>query len=79
MEIQQEISLELNKARIGNIEKVLIDRLEGDYFVGRSQFDSPEVDNEVLIPKDSAYLRVGDFAQIKINEANEFDLIGEIA
>jgi ribosomal protein S12 methylthiotransferase len=77
MELQQEISSELNQQKIGNTFKVLIDRKEGNYFIGRTEFDSPEVDNEVLIPADKNYLRIGDFALIKITSAEEFDLIGE--
>jgi ribosomal protein S12 methylthiotransferase len=77
MEIQQEISSELNQQKIGKTFKVLIDRKEGNYFIGRTEFDSPEVDNEVLIPADKNYLRVGDFALIKITSAEEFDLLGE--
>lgn len=76
MEIQQEISSELNQKKVGQVFKVLIDRKEGNYFIGRTEFDSPEVDNEVLIPADKNYLRIGDFAQVKITSAEEFDLIG---
>jgi ribosomal protein S12 methylthiotransferase len=78
MNIQSEISYELNQEKVGKVFKVLIDRAETDYFVGRTEFDSPEVDNEVLIDKKSNYVRVGDFAQIKITEANHFDLFGEV-
>jgi len=56
---------------------VLFDRAEGDYFIGRTEFDSPEVDNEVLVPKDQ-YVRIGDFAHVKINRAEEFDLYGDL-
>lgn len=78
MEIQREISLEMNQARVGESYKVLIDRVEGGFFVGRTEFDSPDVDNEVLIPlTNDAYARVGDFAWVKINDAQEFDLFGE--
>ncbi len=76
MEIQQQISLEINTSRIGTIEKVLIDRIEGDYYIGRTQYDSPEVDNEVLIPLSSAKLVVGSFADVKIEDADFFDLVG---
>jgi ribosomal protein S12 methylthiotransferase len=77
MEVQQGISATLNQAKVGNTFKVLIDRKEGDYFIGRTEFDSPEVDNEVLVKADnSTYLRIGDFAQIKIEKAEEFDLYG---
>jgi ribosomal protein S12 methylthiotransferase len=79
MEAQSHISLELNEAKVGKTFKVLIDRIEGDYYIGRTEFDSPEVDNEVVVPKAQGYLRVGDFAEIKITSAEHFDLIGEIA
>ncbi len=79
MAVQQDISLEINQGRVGQTLPVLIDRKEGGYWVGRTQYDSPEVDNEVLIPADTAYLRQGDFAQIRITEAAEFDLYGQVA
>ena len=69
---------ELNQKKIGQTYKVLIDRKEGQYFVGRTEFDSPEVDNEVLIPAKGIYLATGHFAQIKITEASEFDLYGTV-
>lgn len=78
MGIQQDISYRKNDARIGKSYKVLIDRKEGQYFVGRTEFDSPEVDNEVLIPAKGKYLRVGDFAQILVEDATDFDLIGKV-
>lgn len=74
MALQQDISYELNQARIGQQYKVLIDRKEGDYFIGRTEYDSPEVDNEVLIPASGIYLRRGDFVQVEITDAAEFDL-----
>ena len=77
MELQQGISAELNQAKIGNTYKVLFDRKEGGYFIGRTEFDSPEVDNEVLIPA-SQFVRLGDFANVKINNAEEFDLYGDL-
>jgi len=77
MEMQQNISLELNQLKIGKTFKVLVDRVEGDYFIGRTEFDSPEVDNEVLI-KRSTKLKIGEFYSVKINEADDFDLYGEI-
>ncbi len=77
MEMQEQISLELNQQKIGRVFKVLIDRVEGGQFIGRTEFDSPEVDNEVLISAKEHFLRVGDFAQIKITSATEFDLTGE--
>jgi ribosomal protein S12 methylthiotransferase len=78
MELQQGISEELNQKKVGNTYKVLFDRKESGYFVGRTEFDSPDVDNEVLVSADE-YLRLGDFAQIEIKSASEFDLYGEIA
>ena len=77
MEIQQDISLEINGQRVGKTEKVLIDRLEGDYYVGRSQYDSPEVDDEILIPANQE-LETGKFYLVKITQADYFDCYGEI-
>ncbi len=68
MELQQGISLELNEAKVGQTYKVLFDRKESGYFVGRTQYDSPEVDNEVLVPATNAYVRLGDFANVKITD-----------
>jgi len=76
MELQQSISLEINQEKMNKTLKVLIDRKEGDNFIGRTENDSPEVDNEVLINARDHYLRVGDFADIKIIDATDFDLIG---
>jgi len=78
MELQQGISVELNEAKVGNTYKVLFDRKESGYFVGRTQYDSPEVDNEVLVPADSNYVRLGDFATVKITDSSDFDLYGEV-
>ena len=78
MEVQQNISLELNTNKIGNTYKVLIDRKEGGSFIGRTEFDSPEVDNEVIIESRENYLRIGDFVNVKITSASEFDLTGEV-
>ncbi|WKN33270.1 30S ribosomal protein S12 methylthiotransferase RimO [Porifericola rhodea] len=77
MELQEKISYELNQDKIGSVQKVLIDRKESGNYVGRTESDSPEVDNEVIIPADKYYLRVGDFADIRIVDASEFDLFGE--
>jgi len=77
MELQQGISLELNQQKVGKILKVLIDRKEGGEFIGRTEFDSPEVDNEVILDASKNYLRMGDFVQVKITSATEFDLFGE--
>lgn len=79
MEVQQDISLELNQARVGKTFKVLIDRKEGGHYVGRTESDSPEVDNEVLIEAQDNYLRIGDFQAITITDATEFDLTGIVA
>jgi ribosomal protein S12 methylthiotransferase len=78
MELQQGISLELNQQKIGTVQKVLIDRKEGGHFIGRTEFDSPEVDNEVLIDATKNYLRVGDFVNVMVTAATEFDLTGEV-
>ena len=78
MEAQQQISNELNQQKIGKTYKVLFDRKEGNYFIGRTEFDSPEVDNEVLVDAKKFYVRVGDFANVKITSAEDFDLYGEI-
>ena len=78
MEIQQDISYQKNLDKVGKTFKVLFDRKEGEYFVGRTEGDSPEVDNEVLVPADKFYVRIGDFAQVKIVDAQEYDLFGEI-
>lgn len=77
MEIQQDISLEKNQELIGSIQKVLFDRKEGGYFVGRTEGDSPEVDNEVLVEAKDQYVRIGDFAMIEITDATEYDLFGK--
>jgi len=76
MELQQGISFELNQEKIGKTFKVLVDRKEGGYFVGRTEFDSPEVDNEVLVDASQHYLPVGGFANIAISDATDFDLFG---
>lgn len=78
MQIQEGISAELNEAKIGKTVKVLFDRKEGGYFIGRTEQDSPEVDNEVMVSAKDQYVRIGDFANVKINDAAEFDLFGEI-
>ena len=77
MELQQGISLELNQQKVGKIFKVLIDRKEGGSFYGRTEFDSPEVDNEVILDATQNYLRVGDFVMARVTAATEFDLIAE--
>jgi len=77
MNIQQGISYEKNQEKIGQTLAVLVDSKEGDQYIGRTQFDSPEVDNEVLINTPNQYLRIGDFVNVKIISASEYDLIGE--
>ncbi len=76
MEIQAQISWDLNQEKIGKTFRCIIDRKEGQYFVGRTEFDSPDVDNEVLIDAALYYLKTGDFAEIEITDATEFDLYG---
>lgn len=79
MAIQQEISMQLNKEKIGNNYKTLFDRKEGDYFIGRTEFDSPDVDNEVLVKANNdTYIRIGDFENVRITDASDFDLYGEL-
>jgi ribosomal protein S12 methylthiotransferase len=78
MEIQSQISWELNQEKVGKVYKVIIDRKEGDYFIGRTEFDSPDVDNEVMIDAKKSYLKTGDFYQVKITNAADFDLYGDI-
>ena len=75
MEVQQNISAELNEKMVGNVYKVIIDRREGDFFVGRTEYDSPEVDQEVLIPAEYK-LKQGQFYNIMITQSGEFDLYG---
>lgn len=76
MQLQQSISFEINQKKIGNTYKVLFDSKEGNYFIGRTEADSPEVDNEVLVNARNQYVRMGSFANVKINKAEEFDLYG---
>ncbi len=78
MEIQSEISLKKNQAKVGQEVKVLIDRAEGEYFIGRTQYDSPEVDNEVIIHSPDNYLRIGDFVQAVVTDAEMYDLFAEL-
>ncbi len=77
MALQQDISSELNAAKVGQTYKTLFDRKEGGFFIGRTEHDSPEVDNEVLVPA-TQYVRLGDFAEVKINRTEEFDLFGDV-
>ena len=78
MEIQQEISFKKNQEKINQTLRVLFDRKEGGYFIGRTEFDSPEVDNEVLVDAKNQYVRIGDFANVKITDAEDYDLFGEV-
>ena len=78
MRLQQNISAEIEAAKVGKTMKVVIDRMEGDYYIGRSEFCSPEVDPEVLIRKDNGILTIGEFYQVKIVDSEEFDLYGEV-
>jgi len=79
MDLQTVISWELNQKKIGKTYKVLFDRKEGDYFIGRTEFDSPDVDNEVLVKAKDTYVRIGDFAHVIIEKADHFDLYGCLA
>ena len=78
MDLQSSISYDMNQERVGKTYKVLFDRKEGDYFIGRTEFDSPDVDNEVIINAKDFYIRIGDFANIKITKADHYDLYGEV-
>lgn len=78
MEVQQEISYGINQVKIGQTFKVLIDRVDGDYFIGRTEHDSPEVDNEVLLDARTNYVRIGDFVRVKVERAEDFDLYGTV-
>ena len=77
MDLQSQISWDLNQEKVGQTFKCIIDRKEGQYFIGRTEFDSPDVDNEVLIDASKFYVKTGDFINVKIIEATEFDLYGE--
>jgi ribosomal protein S12 methylthiotransferase len=78
MEIQSDISFDLNQEKIGKTYKVLFDRVEGEYFIGRTEYDSPEVDNEVLVKKADFFVRLGDYANVKITSAEHYDLFGDV-
>ena len=78
MEIQSAISYRLNQKKVGQTFNVLFDRKEGQYFIGRTEFDSPDVDNEVLVSATNHYVRLGDFAPVKITHANHYDLYGDV-
>ncbi len=78
MELQSQISWEKNQEKIGKVFRCIFDRKEGNYFVGRTEFDSPDVDNTVLVSAENTYLSIGEFADVKITSAEEFDLYGEL-
>ncbi len=78
MELQAQISWEKNQEKVGKVLKCIFDRKEGNYFVGRSEYDSPDVDNTILVDATNTYISMGDFANIKITSAEEFDLYGEL-
>lgn len=78
MEIQKEISLSINETFVGKTLKVLIDSVEGEYFVGRSYRDAPEVDGEILISKENKKIKIGNFYDVVINECDEYDLYGKV-
>ncbi len=78
MELQSQISYELNQEKIGKVFKVLFDKVEGDFFIGRTEYDSPDVDNEVLVRKDEHFVRLGDFAMVEITKADHYDLYGKV-
>ncbi|HMR18596.1 MAG TPA: 30S ribosomal protein S12 methylthiotransferase RimO [Sphingobacterium sp.] len=78
MELQQGISYDINQSKVDRTFKVLIDRIDGDYFIGRTEYDSPEVDNEVILDAKTNYARIGDFVQVRIDRAEDFDLYGSI-
>lgn len=78
MELQQGISYDINQNKVGQTFKVLMDRVDGDYFIGRTEFDSPEVDNEVVLDARTNYARIGDFVQVKVDRAEDFDLYGTV-
>lgn len=77
MDLQSQISWDLNQEKIGQTFKCVIDRKEGQYFIGRTEFDSPDVDNEVLVDASKFYLKTGDFVNLKVTDATEFDLYAE--
>ncbi|MGB1131534.1 MAG: 30S ribosomal protein S12 methylthiotransferase RimO [Flavobacteriaceae bacterium] len=78
MSIQKEISRELNQKKIGNEIRCLIDRFESGYYIGRSEYDSPDVDNNILIKSDNIHLRIGEFYNVIIDDASDYDLFGSI-
>ena len=79
MAVQQRISTNLNYEKVGHTYKVIIDRIEGDYYIGRTEYDSPEVDTEVLIEVADGELNIGSFYNVEITDATEFDLMGRLS
>ena len=77
MEIQGQISFDLNQDKVGKVFKCIFDRKEGDYFIGRTEFDSPDVDNNIIVNATENYIQIGQFIDIRITEATDFDLYGE--
>ena len=78
MEVQQRISTKLNDAKVGGLFRTVIDRIEGDYYIGRTEFDSPDVDTEVLVNVNDGELKIGEFYNVRITDATEFDLMGVV-
>jgi ribosomal protein S12 methylthiotransferase len=78
MDIQQGISFDKNQLKTGQTYKVLVDKKDGDYFIGRTEFDSPEVDNEVLLDASVDYANIGSFVNVEVDRAEDFDLYGHI-
>ena len=78
MRLQQRISAEIQEEKVGKEQRVVIDREEGEWFVGRTEFDSPEVDPEVLIPSSAEGVVAGEFYNVRITQADDFDLYGEV-
>jgi ribosomal protein S12 methylthiotransferase len=78
MEVQQRISSRLNDEKVGKVFRTVIDRVEGDYYIGRTEFDSPDVDTEVLVDMNEGSLEIGHFYNVRITDATEFDLMGSV-
>jgi len=76
MDIQQAVSAEVQARKVGHTLRVIVDRVEGDYYIGRTEWDSPEVDPEVLIPLTSGTLEIGNFYNVRITDSEDFDLFG---
>ena len=78
MEVQQRISTRLNDEKVDSVFRTIIDRIEGDYYIGRTEFDSPDVDTEVLVNVNDGELKIGEFYNVRITSATEFDLMGVV-